>query len=81
MELDLMSLMVKRIRIGASTLRFRSRHEKADVATAVAAHVVPALAAGRLSVPVCDTFPLAEAEAAYERFGQGSKLGKVVLVT
>lgn len=81
MELDLMSLMMKRVRIGASTLRFRSRHEKAEVAAAVAAHVVPALAAGRISVPVCDTFPLAEAEAAYERFGQGSKLGKVVLVS
>jgi hypothetical protein len=29
---------------------------------------------------VCDTFPMAEAEAAYARFAEGAKLGKVVLV-
>jgi len=80
MEIDLMQLMTKRARIGGSTLRARSRREKADVAAALAAHVLPALAAGRLTVPVSDTFPLAEAEAAYERFSAGGKLGKVVLV-
>jgi NADPH:quinone reductase-like Zn-dependent oxidoreductase len=81
MEIDLMGLMTKRIRIGGSTLRSRSRQEKADVTAAVAAHVLPLLAAGRLRVPIAGTFPLAEAEAAYERFGTGGKLGKVVLVT
>jgi NADPH2:quinone reductase len=80
MEIDLMQLMTKRARIGGSTLRARSRREKADVAAAVAVHVLPALASGRLTIPVSDTFPLAEAEAAYERFSAGGKLGKVVLV-
>ncbi len=80
MELDLMQLMTKRVRISGSTLRARSRREKADVAAAVAAHVLPLLAAGRLTIPVCDTFSMAEAESAYERFGQGAKFGKVVLV-
>jgi NADPH:quinone reductase-like Zn-dependent oxidoreductase len=79
-ELDLMQLMLRRARIGASTLRSRSRREKAEVASAVAAHVLPALAAGRISVPIYSTFPLAEAEAAYDRFAGGAKLGKVVLV-
>ena len=50
------------------------------MAAAVAAHVVPALATGRIRVPVCETFPLAEAQAAYDRFAEGAKLGKVVLV-
>ena len=80
LELDLMQLMLRRTRVGGSTLRARSRREKADAAAAVAAHVLPALAAGRLRVPVCDTFPLTDAEAAYERFAAGAKLGKVVLV-
>jgi len=79
-ELDLMQLMLRRARIGGSTLRARSRREKAAVAAAVAAHVLPALAAGRLRVPVCGTFALADAEAAYERFAAGAKLGKIVLV-
>jgi hypothetical protein len=34
-----------------------------------------------LKVPVAATHPLAEAEAAYERFTQGGKLGKIVLLT
>jgi NADPH:quinone reductase-like Zn-dependent oxidoreductase len=79
MEIDLMQLMTKRARIGGATLRSRTRQEKADVAAGVGAHVLPLLAAGRLRVPIAATFPLAEADAAYERFGAGGKLGKVVL--
>ena len=80
MEIELMDLMRKRVSIGGSTLRARSRREKADVAADMAAHVLPALGAGRLQVPVYGTFPLAEAEAAYDHFAAGSKFGKVVLV-
>jgi NADPH:quinone reductase len=80
-ELDLMFLMAKRARIGGSTLRSRSRREKADVAAGVTAHVLPALAAGRLSVPIDKIFAMSEAEAAYEHFGAGGKFGKVVLLT
>ncbi len=79
-ELELMQLMQKRVRIGGSTLRVRGRREKAEVAADVAAHVLPALAAGRLQIPVTETFPLAEAQAAYDRFAAGAKFGKVVLV-
>jgi NADPH:quinone reductase-like Zn-dependent oxidoreductase len=79
-ELNLLQLMGARARIGGATLRGRTRREKANVAAGVAAHVVPLLASGRLAVPVCATYPMAEATAAYERFGAGSKLGKVVLL-
>jgi NADPH:quinone reductase-like Zn-dependent oxidoreductase len=79
-ELNLFQLMGARARIGGSTLRARSRREKADVAAAMTAHVLPLLATGRIKVPVCDTFPLADVDAAYERFSAGGKLGKVVLV-
>jgi NADPH:quinone reductase-like Zn-dependent oxidoreductase len=78
--LNLYTLMGKRARLGGATLRARSRREKANVTNGVARHVVPLLASGRIRVPVCDTFPLAEAEAAYARFAGGAKLGKVVLV-
>jgi NADPH:quinone reductase-like Zn-dependent oxidoreductase len=79
-ELNLLQLMGARARIGGATLRARSRAEKANVAAAVATQVLPLLAAGRIRVPVCASFPMAEATAAYERFGAGGKLGKVVLV-
>jgi NADPH:quinone reductase-like Zn-dependent oxidoreductase len=80
MEIELMQLMMQKVRIGGSTLRSRTRQEKADVTAAVAAHVLPLLAAGRLRVAVADTFPLSDAGAAYERFAAGGKFGKVVLV-
>ncbi|HSZ37553.1 MAG TPA: zinc-binding dehydrogenase [Acidimicrobiales bacterium] len=80
MEIELMQLMRQRIRIGGSTLRSRSRQEKADVTAGVASHVLPLLAAGRLRVPIAETFPLSDAAGAYERFGAGKKFGKVVLV-
>jgi NADPH:quinone reductase-like Zn-dependent oxidoreductase len=80
MEIELMQLMMQRVRIVGTTLRSRTRQEKADVVAAVNAHVMPLLVEGRLRVPVAETFPLAKAEAAYERFAAGGKLGKVVLV-
>jgi NADPH:quinone reductase-like Zn-dependent oxidoreductase len=79
-EINLLQLMGARARIGGSTLRGRTRSEKADVAAAVTAHVLPLLAAGRIRVPVCDSFPMADVNEAYERFTIGGKLGKVVLV-
>jgi len=79
-ELNLLALMGSRARISGATLRARSRREKANVAAAVTAHVLPLLTSGRIRVPVCDTFPMADAANAYDRFAAGSKLGKVVLV-
>ncbi|MDA8357961.1 MAG: zinc-binding dehydrogenase [Actinomycetota bacterium] len=79
-ELDLLALMRSRARISGSTLRARDRQGKAAVAAAVAAGAVPLLAAGRIRVPVGDTFPMSEARTAYERFERGGKLGKIVLV-
>ncbi len=79
-ELDLRTLMGTRSTIGGATLRSRSRVEKAAVASALRAHVLPLLADGRLRVPVFATYPLAEATAAYARFTEGGKLGKIVLV-
>ncbi|HEX6313154.1 MAG TPA: zinc-binding dehydrogenase [Acidimicrobiia bacterium] len=79
-ELDLLTLMGKRARIHGSTLRARPLEQKADAARRVEAHVVPFLAAGLVEVPVAATYPLSEADAAYDRFAAGAKLGKVVLV-
>jgi NADPH:quinone reductase len=79
-ELNLLQLMRVRADIGGATLRNRTRREKANVASAVEAHVLPLVASGQLRVPICATYPMAEATAAYDRFLAGGKLGKVVLV-
>ena len=80
-ELNLLGLMSTRGRIMASTLRARPLEEKADTARKMEKHVLPLMEAGAVRVPVAETFPLDAAEAAYDRFAQGGKLGKIVLTT
>jgi putative PIG3 family NAD(P)H quinone oxidoreductase len=79
-EINLGLLMAKRARLHGSTLRARPLEGKAAAARLVESQVLPLFESGRLTVPVCDTFPLEEAAAAYERFGAGSKFGKIVLL-
>jgi NADPH:quinone reductase len=78
-EIDLRTLMGKRGSIQASMLRSRSLEDKALAARLVERHVLPGFASGDLSVPVTASFPLDDVPAAYERFKQGGKLGKIVL--
>jgi putative PIG3 family NAD(P)H quinone oxidoreductase len=79
-EINLLALMGKRARIHGSTLRARPLEEKAAVMRAVEREVLPLFENGALTVPVAATFPLDEAEQAYERFTAGAKLGKIVLL-
>ncbi len=78
-ELNLAILLAKRARIHGSTLRARPLEEKASTARAIEREVLPGIADGSLRVPVARTFPLAEAEAAYDAFAAGGKVGKIVL--
>jgi NADPH:quinone reductase-like Zn-dependent oxidoreductase len=79
-EIDLLTLMAKRGRIHGSTLRARPLEQKADAARRLEASVIPLVEAGKVTVPMADSFPLDEVEAAYGRFRAGGKLGKLVLL-
>jgi NADPH:quinone reductase len=79
-ELNLGLLMAKRARIHGSMLRARPLEEKALTARAIERSVLPLLASEALEVPIAATFPLAQAQAAYDHFAGGGKLGKIVLV-
>jgi NADPH2:quinone reductase len=79
-ELNLLALMGKRASISASMLRPRPLEEKAMTARELERQVLPLLQAGRVRVPVAQTFPLDAVQEAYERFAAGGKLGKIVLV-
>jgi NADPH:quinone reductase-like Zn-dependent oxidoreductase len=48
-------------------------------ARAVERSVLPLVESGAVKVPIAATFPLDQAEAAYDRFTAGKKLGKIVL--
>ena len=79
-EINLMALMTKRARIMGSTLRSRSLEDKADAARRIERHVLPLVESGRITVPIAETYPMSEAQEAYERFDAGGKLGRIVLV-
>jgi NADPH2:quinone reductase len=72
-------LMAARGRIHGSTLRPRSREEKAEVIRRLREEVLPLLANGRVVVPVHATFPLDQAQEAYDAFAAGGKFGKIVI--
>ena len=80
-ELDLRTLMARRARLLASNLRSRPLEDKADAARRVEHQALPLVTDGRLRIPVAATFPLEQAQEAYDRFAAGGKLGKLVLTT
>ena len=79
-EVNFHYLMRARGRIHGSTLRSRGRAEKADVIRRLREDVLPLLEEGRVTVPVHATYPLEQANEAYDAFAAGGKFGKIVLV-
>jgi NADPH:quinone reductase len=78
-ELNLGALMGTRGRVMGTNLRSRPLEEKAAAARLVERSVLPLIVSGAAKVPVHATYPLADAEQAYEAFAAGGKLGKIVL--
>jgi putative PIG3 family NAD(P)H quinone oxidoreductase len=78
-ELNLMTLMLKRLTLTGSTLRSRDAAEKARLASAIEEHVWPWIASGAVRIPVDRVFPLASAGEAHAFLEQGAQFGKVVL--
>jgi NADPH:quinone reductase-like Zn-dependent oxidoreductase len=80
LELDLHRIMSTRATLTGSTLRSRSREEKAAVIARASETLSPLWASGELTVPVSRVFALDDVAAAYDYFAQPGKFGKVVLV-
>jgi NADPH:quinone reductase-like Zn-dependent oxidoreductase len=78
-EIDLLGIMSRRATLTGSTLRARSREEKAEVIALVNQSLVPRWTDGELRVPIAKTFPLGDVNEAYHYFGQPGKFGKVVV--
>jgi NADPH2:quinone reductase len=77
--LDLRRLMVKRLTHTGSTLRPRSLAEKAAIARALEAKVLPLLARGEVKPVIDSTFPLEAVAQAHARMEAGEHIGKIVL--
>ncbi len=84
-EIDLMSLMLKRITLTGSTLRARTEDVKARIAGDVEARVWPLVRApaawtpGRLKPLIHSTFALNDAAAAHALMETNAHIGKIVL--
>lgn len=78
-ELDLALLMKKRGRIVGSTLRSRSRSEKAAIVGRFREEVQPGFAAGTLRVTVDSVFPVERAAEAFQRMRENRNVGKILI--
>jgi len=78
-ELNLWSVMSKRLTITGSTLRPRSVAEKAAIAEALKTRVWPLLNAGSIKPVIHATFPLEQAAKAHALMESSAHLGKIIL--
>ena len=79
-EINIATVMQKRLTLIGSTLRPRSVAEKAIIARALEEKVWPLFASGRIRPQIFRTFPLGEAAAAHALMESSAHVGKIVLV-
>jgi len=77
--LDLSLLMRKRARLIGSTLRARSRTEKATLVAQFRRDILPAFDREALRVPLDSMFPPERAVAAFQRMRDNANTGKIVI--
>jgi putative PIG3 family NAD(P)H quinone oxidoreductase len=80
-EINILSIMRKRLRLSGSTMKARDLAEKARLAEALKRRIWPLLANGRIRPVIDRIYPLAEAAKAHERMESGGHIGKILLVT
>ncbi|MET0532490.1 MAG: NAD(P)H-quinone oxidoreductase [Microvirga sp.] len=78
-ELDFRRLMLKRLTHTGSTLRSRTVAEKASIAQALEAKVLPLLAKGLVKPVMDSTFAFEDVAKAHARMDGGEHIGKIVL--
>jgi NADPH:quinone reductase len=78
-EINLNTIMSKRLTLTGSTLRIRTVAQKALVAAGVRRNVWPLLAEGRVRPVIHATFPLAQASEAHRLMESSQHIGKIVL--
>jgi putative PIG3 family NAD(P)H quinone oxidoreductase len=78
-ELDISALMKRRGKIVGSTLRSRSRPEKAAIVARFREEILPGFASGQLSATVDSVVPLERAAEAFQRMRDNENTGKIVL--
>jgi len=78
-ELNIQTIMQRRLTITGSTLRARPVAEKGAIARAVHEHVWPLIEAGAVKPIIHATFPLRAAAEAHRVMESGAHIGKLML--
>ncbi|OAH99521.1 NAD(P)H-quinone oxidoreductase [Methylomonas methanica] len=78
-EINLASVLMKRLTIAGTTLRPRSDDFKAKIAQQLLTNVWPLLESGQLEPIIDSVFPLAKATQAHERMESSQHIGKIIL--
>jgi NADPH2:quinone reductase len=80
-ELNIQTVMQRRLTITGSTLRARPVADKGAIAAAVRHYVWPLLESGAVKPVVHATFPLRDAAGAHRLMESSAHIGKIVLTT
>jgi NADPH2:quinone reductase len=80
-ELDIMTVMRKRVTISGSTLRPRPVAFKGAIAKSLREKIWPHIEAGKIKPEIFKTFPLAQAADAHRLMESSQHIGKIVLTT
>jgi NADPH2:quinone reductase len=80
-ELNIQTIMQRRLTVTGSTLRARPIADKGVIAAAVRHHVWPLLESGAVKPVIHATFPLRDAAEAHRLMESGAHIGKLVLMT
>lgn len=78
-EINLASVLMKRLTLAGSTLRSRNDDFKAKIARQLHEKVWPLLESGRIKPVIDSVFPLAKAAQAHERMESNQHIGKIIL--
>jgi NADPH2:quinone reductase len=79
-EINLLTLMLKRLTISGSTLRPRELEFKAEIAKKLLSQVWPLLSTGQIKPIIDSTFALGDAAKAHERMESSQHIGKIILL-
>lgn len=78
-QVNIFSLMRKRLRLSGSTMKARDTADKARLAEGLRTRFWPLIETGVIKPVLDETFPLAEASRAHERMEKGDNVGKILL--
>jgi NADPH:quinone reductase len=78
-DINLLSVMLKRLTITGSTLRVRDDSFKTDIANKLLKHVWPLLKSGQIKPIIHSTFTLSDAALAHELMESSQHTGKIIL--